>query len=250
MVDCDRVVALLMQINDESRQTSVTTYGENTSWQYRRAKFETESVAVNTFGFRTYCEDPTPDIGEIMGIELTRRWGFSITESGTYPNMPEWDYSTRRGDIQSDSSQFWLINTRSGPDFWLPGVNPPSEVTPLSTTRAGFDRSFLAWIGSKKAIDQWVAMNRMILDVTQDFVNFAGGRTVNTTYQYQGYRIACSFPYEALLRYPFCGGVVAGQESKGPQFINLCQNDLGVCSDCCNCCKIGERFLQAFKMPL
>lgn len=254
MVDCDHVVAILVLDGGTSEGSSVTTYGENVSYSDRGATFKAESFSYGSSPtIRTFCEDPTPNVGEIMGVKLTDRFGFSAIESGSYPNAPERNYSYPRGEVTSVESEFLILNTRSGPDYWLPGVNPPSEVTPLATTKPGIvDRDFRVWIGSKKAIDQWVGLNSLKIDETVEFDNFAGGKTVNTTYQYQGWRVACSFPYEALLAYPFCGGVVRGREDEGPQFINLCENDLGFCSDvkCCDCCDIAQRVLAIFGEPV
>jgi hypothetical protein len=151
--------------------------------------------------------------------------------------------------IISEPLNFWIINTRSGPDYWLPGVEPRVEVTPLYYTKPGIhDRDFRVWIGDRQGIEQWVRLNSLKIDQTQEFENFSGGRSSNSVYQYQGWRIACQFPYEALLKYPFCGGVVQGREDEGPQYINLCSNSLGVCEEkCkCDCCDIGRRVLEAF----
>lgn len=250
-MDCDRIVAILTLDGGTSEQRSVTTYGDAVAYPDRGATFESESLYyTSTPIVRTYCQDPTPEIGEIMGVELRSKTGFSITESGTYPNSPERSYQTEQGEVLTgDPLNFWILNTRSGPDYFLPGVTPPSEVTPLATTKPGIqDRDFRVWIGDRNAIDQWIRLNSLTIDIEQTFPNFAGGESKSSTYQYQGWRIACSFPYDALLKYPFCGGLVQGEEAKGPQFINLCENDLGVCSeDCCDCCSIGEKLLAELK---
>lgn len=248
-IDCDKIVALLVLIGGEYEGTSSTTYGENVAYEYRGAKFETKTKDNYTIRFSSYCNESNPKVGEIMGVKLSSVYEFTTSESGTYPNKPEWDYKNERGTgTVRGEEEFLLLNTRERDDFWLVGVDPPSEVTPLATTSANRG-TFLAWIGSRKAINQWISLNRQLIDVETEFTNFAGGISSSKVYQYSGWRMACSFPYEALLKYPFCGGLVKGQEDKGNQYINLCQNDLGVCKpDCCDCCAIGEKFLQVFKI--
>lgn len=253
MIDCDRIVAIL-GTEGYTLISSVTNYGDNVAAEFRGARFETRSEAFsNSPAMTTFCRDPMPNVGEILGVRIASRNGFTGLEKGTYPNKPEWNYELPTGSVSSESQEFLILNTRSGPDYWLPGVTPRAEVTPLATTKPGIaDRDFRAWIGSRKGINEWIRQNSQVIDVNQSFTNFSGGQSTNITYQYQGWKMLCSFPYEALLAYPFCGGVIRGRESEGPQFVNLCEDDLGFCSEpeCCDCCDIARSVLAIFGEPI
>lgn len=251
MAECEKIVAILTIDGGTSEGSSITTYGDNVAAEVRGARFDSEVKQYSSSPIvTTFCKDPTPEIGEIMGVTLRSKSGFSAVERGTYPNKPEWNYETKSGEVLiSEPLTFWIIHTRSGPDYWLAGVEPPAQVTPIATTKPGIqDRDFRVWIGERGAIEKWMSLNSLKIDVQQKFINFSGGTTSTSVYQYQGWKLACSFPYENLLAYPFCGGVVRGQEEKGPQFINLCTTDLGLCNKpCkCDCCDIGRRVLEAF----
>lgn len=248
-MDCNKIVALIANGVDEYEAESYLTYGGNASPGNVDAFFTTKSWAGSRISFNAFCDRGTPNIGEIMGVSISRKAGYGGIETGTYPNAPEYNYQRERGEEYPEQSvNFWILNTRSGPDFWLEGVTPRAEVTPLATTLPGpQNQNFKAWIGDRAAIEQWVRLNRLLIDDYSSWEGPAGSGGWSKTYQYQGSRIYCTFPYDALLKYPFCGGLVLGEEAKGPQFINLCENDLGVCGDCCDCCTIAEKLLTQLK---
>lgn len=253
MIDCDRIVAIL-GVEGYTLISSVTNYGDNVAAEFRGASFVAmgESFAASPV-LQTYCRDPMPNVGEIMGVKLTQRTGNTGLERGTYPNKPEWNYDRPSGSVSTGSEEFLIINTRSGPDYALPGISPVSTVTPIATTKPGIvDRDFRVWIGSRVAITEWIRQNSQVIDVNQSFTNFSGGQSTNIAYQYQGWKMLCSFPYEALLAYPFCGGVIRGRESEGPKFVNLCEDDLGFCNEpkCCDCCDIARSVLAIFGEPI
>ena len=250
MVDCDRIVAIITHDGGSYYSESLTTYGRIPNNEGSQARFETVATAFSsTPSISTFCNSSVPQIGAIMGVRVTTSWGGEAIDRGIYPEKPEWNYENKRGDVQKNNAELYIINTRSGPDFWLPGVTPRAEVTPLAMTQDGLT----AWIGSKRAIQQWVALNSSSREErTGPTPNIFGGESSSYTKEYRGFRIACSFPYEALLAYPFCGGVIRGRESEGPQFVNLCQDNLGFCSEleCCDCCGIARRVLEIFGEPV
>lgn len=254
-MDCSKIVALLTYDGGSYRATSLTTYGRIPNNEGSEARFETEATSFHSSPtLFTFCDQSTPMIGEIMRIRISSSWGGEAIDRGVYPNKPEWDYENKRGEVRTASDEFYLLNTRSGPDFWLPGVSPRAEVTPLATTYPGIlSAVFTAWIGDRAAIQQWVRNNSISSEVkTGPSPNIFGGQNSSYTATYQGWRIACSFPYEALLAYPFCGGVIRGRESEGPQFVNLCKDDLGFCNEpkCCDCCDIARSVLAIFGEPI
>jgi len=251
---CDKYLHILHFVPSYGKSKNVYQYDVISNFSLSGAEFVNEWESGGNSSITTECSEETvaTQLPHILKVNLHSSWGLVWSRKDTIPLAPQWNVKDGGGDRQSSTSVYYINNERSKPDFWLGIPGEKYEITEFSlintTGNDPFGFYLKVWLGEPSIIDRWVAQNvaKANRNTTGRLLApYGGGEigTVSDTYDYYaGWKIGCRIAYADLLAYPFCG--------TNNEYRNLCSNPLRLCEDCCDCCKIGERFLQAFKMPL
>lgn len=169
-------------------------------------------------------------------IEGYERWWGTHSYTGAEPQT--WDYDKR------NFVEAFLITDipRASMD-----IGGGEVITRMGHSGNISPYHFIVMHGNIAAIKAWVDRVSSTTVAVLKSTNVYYAETTNTITKFEGWEIDCIIFDRSRERYPYCGSVVKGQEDKGEQWLNLCGNPLGDCIDCCNCCDIGQRFLDVFK---
>jgi hypothetical protein len=251
---CDKYLHILHFVPGYGKSKSVYQYDEIPNFSLSGASYVNEWESGGNSSITTECSEETvaTQLPHILKVNLHSSWGLTWSREDTIPLAPQYNVKDGGGDRQSGTEVYYINNERSKPDFWLGIPGEKYEITEFSlintTGNDPFGHYLTVWLGEPSIIDEWIRRNSSIytsnrtIDLIQQHGGWKMGTVSESLYQYTGMKVGCRIAYADLLAYPFCG--------TNNVYRNLCSNPLGLCEDCCDCCKIGERFLQAFKMPL
>lgn len=230
-----------------TQQSTYGNYGDDHCWS--NAKLTSEQTWEENLTISLKCEPIDSYIAHIVQVRYAGFSSYAWRTNGTYSQCPElsYEYSDSQRSEREIGEFLILHTTEDVTPILLPPMNVP--IQRLAFTGTLSRNTFLPMLGNIDGIKAWVAANQLTVSDSgeKDSIFFFGTESYEYS-SFSGWEIDCIIPKPALDKYPFCGGVVAGEEEKGPQFINLCQNDLGVCAvDCCDCCSIAEKLLAKLK---
>lgn len=225
-------------------------YGIGHAWN--NAKLESQQDFLESLSISLKCEPIDSYIAHILQVKYTGFSSYSWKSKGTYPDAGQFNYENSGSNrTDNDTGEFLILHTTEDVNpILLPPLNTWAQRLAWTGT---LSRSvFVAILGNIKGIKAWVSANSNTISESGEkpALNFFGTESFEYS-SFSGWEIDCIIPRPELDKYPFCGGHIIGEEEKGIVYRNLCSNPFGICNEdlpCCDCCAIGERFLQVFKI--